>query len=147
LGPNEFLSLEKAKKLLETTRERTEMANSQEHKVPVRDYFIVHIALSTGLRVMEISQLNCGDVFIQDAVCSILIRRGKGGKQRLVRFKGFFKKHCEEFIFLKQTVGESTDTTVPLLLSSNSGPHISTNFGVALMKFQDEIFHRELTGL
>ena len=36
LTPDKFLSLEEAKKLLETARERAEMANSQGHKVPVK---------------------------------------------------------------------------------------------------------------
>lgn len=126
LTPDKFLSLEEAKKLLETARERAEMANSQGHKVPVRDYFIIDLALSTGLRVMEIAQLSCGDVFIQDAVYSLLVRKGKGGKQRLVRFNGSFNKHYKKYIFWKQTIGEPTGPVDPLMLSSNTGSYMST---------------------
>ena len=63
LEPSKFLSNEEAKKLLETARGRAEVAFAKRLKVPVRDYLIVDWALSTGLRVMEIAQLDCGGVF------------------------------------------------------------------------------------
>jgi integrase len=91
LEPDKFLSLQEARMLLKTARVRAETAIAQGHKIPVRDYFIIDLALSTGLRVMEIAQLNCGDIFIQNGVYSLLVRRGKGGKKRLVRFDEFFK--------------------------------------------------------
>jgi len=90
LEPDKFLSLQEATMLLETVRVRAETAIAQGHKISVRDYFIVDLALSTGLRVTEIAQLNCGDVFIQDNKCSVLVRKGKGVKKRLVRFDGSF---------------------------------------------------------
>ena len=55
LEPHTFLSLEEARMLLETARVRAETAIAQGHKIAVRDYFIVGLALSTGLRVMEIA--------------------------------------------------------------------------------------------
>jgi integrase/recombinase XerC len=92
----------------------------------VRDWFIVELALSTGLRVMEIAQLKCGDFFLKGPVCSLLVRKGKGGKKRLVRFNGSFKRNCEEYIQWKQSVGEPTDPGYPLMLSSNTGGHMTT---------------------
>jgi integrase len=126
LEPDKFLSLQEATTLLETARVRAETARVQGHKIPVRDYFIIDLALSTGLRVMEIAQLNCGDVFIQDDIYSLLVRKGKGGKRRLVRFDGSFKRHYEEYIRWKQTVGEPTTLGDPLLSSSVTGGHMST---------------------
>ncbi|MHC4736983.1 MAG: tyrosine-type recombinase/integrase [Planctomycetota bacterium] len=75
---------------------------------------------------MEIAQLSCGDVFIQDAVYSLLVRKGKGGKQRLVRFNGSLNKHYKKYIFWKQTIGEPTGPVDPLMLSSNTGSYMST---------------------
>jgi len=59
---SKFLSKEEAKKLLETARNRAEVVYTKRRKIPVRDYLIIELALSTGLRVMEIAKLNCGDV-------------------------------------------------------------------------------------
>lgn len=126
LDPGKFLTPEEAKRLLETARRRAKAALALGHKVAVRDYFIVDLALSTGLRVMEIAQLKCGDVFLRGAVCMLLIRNGKGGKKRLVRFNGSFKRHYEEYMLWKKTVGEPTEPGDPLLLSSNTGGHMTT---------------------
>ena len=64
LEPGKYLTKEEAKKLLETARCRAEIVFAKKRKVAVRDYLIVDLALSTGLRVMEIAQLDCGDFFI-----------------------------------------------------------------------------------
>ena len=84
LDPGKFLSDKEAKKLLETAKERAQFAIVQGRKIPVRDYFIVDLAMSTGLRVMEMAHLTCGDIFIQDGRYSLLVRKGKGGKRRMV---------------------------------------------------------------
>ncbi len=126
LDPGKFLSREEVNRLLETARKRAEAAIARGNKVAVRDYFIVDLALSTGLRVGEISDLKCKDIFLREHFCALLVRNGKGGKKRLVRFNGAFKRHYEKFISWKQSVGEPTGLSDPLLLSSNTGGHMTT---------------------
>jgi site-specific recombinase XerD len=123
LDPGKFLSREEVNKLLETARKRAEAATARGNKVAVRDYFIVDLALATGLRVAEIADLKCKDIFLRDRFCALLVRSGKGGKKRLVRFNGDFKRHHEEYVLWKQNVGEPAGPADPLLLSSNTrGP-------------------------
>jgi len=126
LEPSKFLSKEEAQKLLETARDGATDTLGKGRKIPVRDYFIVDVALSTGLRVMEIAQLDCGDVFIRDGISSLLVRSGKCGKRRLVRFGESLKEHFNEYMSWKQDVGEPTGPRDPLLLSSNTGVHMTT---------------------
>ncbi len=126
LEPSKFLTKEEAKKLLETARDRTEVVFAKRRKIPVRDYLIIDLALSTGLRVMEIAQLDCGDVFIRDGISSLLVRNGKCGKRRLVRFGESLKDHLNEYLLWKQNVGEPTGPSDPLFLSSNTGCHLTT---------------------
>jgi len=126
LVPGKFLLPEEVNKLLEIARERAALALARGNKVAVRDYFIANLALATGLRVMEIAGLRCGDIFLRDHASAILVRKGKGGKKRLVRFNGSFKKHCESYLRWKQAVGESTNPDDPLFLSSNTGMHLTT---------------------
>jgi len=99
---------------------------AKRRKIPVRDYLIVDLALSTGLRVMEITQLDCGDVFIRDGISSLLVRNGKCSKRRLVRFGESLKNHLNEYILWKQNFGEPTGPSDPLFLSSNTGCHLTT---------------------
>ena len=126
LEPSKFLSKEEAKKLLETARDRAKVVFAKRRKIPVRDYLIIDLALSTGLRVMEIAQLDCGDVFIREGIFSLLVRNGKCSKRRLVRFGESLKNHLNEYILWKQNVGEPTGPSDPLFLSSNTGCHLTT---------------------
>jgi site-specific recombinase XerD len=126
LDPGKFLSREEVKALLSTARRRAEIAVSRNNKVAVRDYFIVDLALSTGLRVMEIASLTCSDVFLREGISSLLVRKGKGGKKRLVRFNGSLRHHYAEYIVWKQHVSEPIGPNDPLILSSNKGGHMTT---------------------
>jgi len=126
LDPGKFLSRQEVDKLLETAKKRAEAAIAHGNKVAIRDYFIVDLALSTGLRVAEIADLKCSDIFLREQFCALLVRNGKGGKKRLVRFNGAFKKHYEEYIRWKQSVGEPTSLSDPLFLSSNTKGHMTT---------------------
>lgn len=126
LDPGKFLAREEVNRLLETARKRAEVAITQGNKVAVRDCFIVDLALSTGLRVAEIADLKCSDIFLRERFCALLVRNGKGGKKRLVRFNGAFKKHYEEYLLWKQSIGEPTGPGDPLFLSSNTGGHMTT---------------------
>ena len=95
-------------------------------QVTVRDHFIVDLGLSTGLRVMEIAALKCGDLDLEARVPCLLVREGKGSKKRRVFFNDKFKKHCKEYLAWKQDVGESTEVDQPLLLSTRTGGHLTT---------------------
>src|SRR5689334_7426526 len=50
----------------------------------VRNAAIVEALLGTGLRVSEVCALVVGDAFLEGGNPQILVRRGKGGKRRLV---------------------------------------------------------------
>ncbi len=126
LDRSKFLSLAEARQLLETARELAQTASLHNHKTPVRDYFIIHLALATGLRVMEIAQLNCGDILIDEFYTTLIVRRGKGGKKRPVWFNGEFRKHYEDYLDWKQANNEPVGPDDPLLLSSNTGKHMTT---------------------
>lgn len=125
LDPDKFLSKQEAVKLLDTAKRRAKHALARRQKIAVRDYFIIDLALSTGLRVMEIAKLNCGDVFLKDNVSSLVVRKGKGGKKRQVLFNGSFTKHCKQYLAWKQSIGESVEPDEPLFLSSNTGKHMT----------------------
>jgi len=126
LDHGKFLSRNEVRRLLRVARGRAERALALGQKIAVRDHFIVDLALCTGLRVMEIACLRCGDVWLSDGIGSLLVQRGKGGKRRLVLFGGPFARHCEQYLSWKQSVGEPVGPGDPLLRSSNTGGHLTT---------------------
>ncbi|MFA6424699.1 MAG: tyrosine-type recombinase/integrase [Phycisphaerae bacterium] len=121
--PDKCLSEKEAEKLLETSKVKTQVKTG---KPAIRDYFIVHLALATGLRVMEIAALSCGDLFLENVVPSLLVRKGKGNKRRIVFFNTVFKKHCKEYLNWKNSIDESIEKEQPLIMSSNTGKHMTT---------------------
>jgi site-specific recombinase XerD len=121
--PGKCLLKKEANDLLEVSKAT---AHAKPGKPAIRNYFIVHLDLATGLRVMEIAALNCGDLFLENAVPSLLVRKGKGGKRRIVFFNTAFKKHCKEYLEWKNSVGESIESEQPLIMSSNTGKHMTT---------------------
>ena len=126
LEPCKFLTKDEASRLLNAVKCQAEAAKIASHKIAIRDYFIIHLAMATGLRVMEIAALKCGDVFLDEKMCSILVRKGKGNKKRLVFFSGPFRQHCKEYFKWKQKNGESIESETPLIISSNTGDHMTT---------------------
>ena len=126
LDSSKFMTKKEANRLLDLVRSRAEKAHLEGRKIAIRDYFIIHLALSTGLRAMEIAALNCGDIQLDDRISSVLVRRGKCRKKRLVLFTGPFKEHCEKYFHWKRQTGESTDPEQPLIISSNTGTYMTT---------------------
>ncbi|MBN2641845.1 MAG: tyrosine-type recombinase/integrase [Victivallales bacterium] len=122
LDPKKFLTRKETLQLLAAGENRTK---AWLH-VTVRDHFIADLGLSTGLRVMEIAALKCGDLDLGSRVPCLLVREGKGSKRRRVFFNDNFKNHCEEYLAWKQDIGESTEADQPLLLSTRTGGHLTT---------------------
>lgn len=126
LDPGKYLTGDEAERLLSVAKHRAEMAKIKGKKIAIRDYFIIHLAMATGLRVMEIAALKCGDIFLDDQISSLLVRKGKGNKKRLVFFKGAIENHFKQYMKWKQQLGESLEPEEPLLVSSNTGKHMTT---------------------
>jgi len=126
LDERKFLSTREVERLLRAARTRAEQSGGSAGRRAVRDYLIVHLALSTGLRVSEVANLRCGDIFIEDGMSSLIVRRGKGGKPRSVAFNGALKEHLVEYLRWKTTVGEPVADDAPLLVSSGTGSFMTT---------------------
>lgn len=121
-APKKFLTQQETLQLLAVAKIRTGVWRH----VTIRDHFIVSIGLSTGLRVMEIAALKCGDLELETRMPYLVVKNGKGGKKRRVFFNGSFKKQCKEYLAWKQDIGESVEFDQPLLLSTRTGRHLTT---------------------
>lgn len=126
LDRSKYLSEQEAKGLLKTAKYMAETALLYGHKISVRDYFTIHLALETGLRVSEIAELNCGDIYTDDNAGSLTVRKGKGNKKRIVKFNSRLKNHYEEYLKWKQACNEPIGPDDPLLMSSHTHGHMTT---------------------
>jgi site-specific recombinase XerD len=126
LNESKFLSTTEARRLLRAVRSRAEKSLGPARKAAVREYLIVHLGLSTGLRVGEMANLRCGDVFVENGMSSLLVRRGKGGKPRTVRFNGELREHLVRYFRWKGEIGESVAGEAPLLMSEKTEGFMTT---------------------
>ena len=74
------------------------VAKTKGHQMPVRDHCIIELALGTGLRVSEISQLKLADIDLSRGGNSLIVRKGKGNKQRVVKFSSKLKTLILEYL-------------------------------------------------
>lgn len=87
----------------------------------VRNWFIVEVGLETGLRVMELAALQCGDLLIQQDSPEVIVRCGKGGKRRVVKVSRAFQARCNWFLRAKGASDESTAPDAPVFVSRQTG--------------------------
>ncbi len=75
--------------------------------IPPRDWMIIDLALSTGLRVSEISNLKEQDLFIGNGEFELIVTRGKGNKRRTVYFDPSLKAHMKKYLAWKHSNGKA----------------------------------------
>jgi site-specific recombinase XerD len=117
LDENKYLKIEEVKKLRETCLKSTKSGLLDGNFVPVRNCFMIELGLFTGLRVKEMASMNCGDLLIENAQSSLVVRKGKGDKKRIVMLSGEFKKECLRFLKYKRKINQGTGENTPLLCS------------------------------
>jgi len=66
--------------------------------LPVRDYTILELALGTGLRVSEISNLKVADLNLKKGQNMLIVRSGKGGKMRQVKFSSKLSSILQDYL-------------------------------------------------
>ena len=121
LDEGKFLSQREVRKLKAVLQKRKDEALKKNTKTAVRDWFVINLALYTGMRVEEMSKLKLIDLYINYGNSSLIVREGKNGKPRLIKFGDKFKTILSEFLDWKKCIGEPTETSEPLILSSNTG--------------------------
>jgi integrase/recombinase XerD len=106
LTPEKFLKEEEVKQLRAFMEEKAMVALCKRHKKPIRDWAVIDIALSAGLRASEIGNLRVKDIHVGKGEQSLFVAKGKGDKSRLVMIGDKLKKHLKDFISWKKQVYE-----------------------------------------
>lgn len=125
LDERKFFDSDELTRLLQSVRRRVERAGFKK-RLPWVEWFVVELALETGLRVMEMAALKCSDLVLCVSRCGVMVRRGKCGKPRFVRIRRTFATACEDFLAWKQATGEPADNEDPVICSSATRGHMTT---------------------
>lgn len=114
LDTNKFLAEAELQRLIRITEKEKDKALNAGRKTPVKDWFLVCVAIETGLRVQEIADLSCGDFQFNGGHSTVLVRNGKGGKKRLVHIRDEFCDMAQYFFDWKRQQRESTEQNEPV---------------------------------
>ena len=107
--------------LRRTVRGQAEL-NEQKGKVTgIREWMVIDLLTSSGLRVSEAADLRVGDVMTGYGESAIYVRDGKGSKSRTVQIPASLKKHLKRFVRWKESRREPTGPDDHLFLGQR-GP-------------------------
>jgi site-specific recombinase XerD len=106
LTPDRYLAKEEVGKLLRRAEELRALGVARHRRQPVRDWIVIRLALLTGLRANEISNLKVTDLFIGYSRSEIAVRHGKGNKQRIVKIGKDLKSDLRWYLKWKSESGE-----------------------------------------
>jgi len=121
LTQEDFMTMAQVRQLKTVARRAAEEARKRGRTGPMRDWMILHIALDAGLRVSEITALRLGDILLDPGQAAILVRNGKGGRQRGVDIGQALREHLREYVEWKEAIGESTAPDAHLVPSPQGG--------------------------
>jgi integrase/recombinase XerD len=96
------------KMLRRTVRDAAILAHQKGQVSAIRDWVLIDLLTSSGLREAEAADLRCGDIKTGYGECAIFVRNGKGSKSRTVQIPASLKKHVKSFLKWKADRGEPT---------------------------------------
>jgi len=92
--------------LRRTARDNFLLAQAKNQPTAIREWAVVDLLTSTGMRVAEVVDLRCGDLKCGYGECEIFVRNGKGGRSRSIQIQETLKTHLRQFMVWKKEVGE-----------------------------------------
>ena len=80
-------------------------AGQSGHGLARRNLALVHLMIQAGLRVSEVASLVFSDLTLNERSGSVLIRQGKGRKERTVPLNATARRHLRAYIESRGTLG------------------------------------------
>lgn len=121
LDRQKFMSEAEVKKLKRVVEDKA-IADQQKGRTTWPKYWmVIDLAVSTGMRVSEIANLKVGNLSLNSKEPRIRVT-GKGNHTRDVYISKALMRHISEYLKRKTTMGESTDESDFLLVSSHDRP-------------------------
>jgi len=123
---DKFFSEKETKTLMKVCRKKAEADYRESRKTWINRYMLIHLALQSGLRVMEIAALKIGDLHFNGRENYLIVQCGKRKKKRDVYVDSEIVMHMQNYIKIKKEIfKEPIDNDSPLF-SGRGGNHFTT---------------------
>jgi site-specific recombinase XerD len=107
INETKYLDIKKVKKLRFALIKAR--ASAPDKLITARDWFMVELGLSTGLRVDEMVNLKVSDLHLNGFQPSLIVKCGKGNKPRTVYFSESFKNECLLYLSRRNGLSVKSD--------------------------------------
>ena len=101
-----YFNEKQIKLLRRTVREQAELDEQRGNVTGIKEWMVIDLLTSTGLRVSEAANLRCGDLKVGYTENKIYVREGKGRVSGHVVINDALKKHLRAFTGWKIKQGE-----------------------------------------
>ena len=91
-----------------TARDRAALALTRGTTTAVREWALIDVLTSSGLRAAEAADLRVGDIRTANGESAIVVRHGKGDRSRVVQVPDSLRTHLKSYLQWKRECGEAT---------------------------------------
>jgi integrase/recombinase XerD len=107
--------------LRRTARCASKLAFQKNQVTAVREWMLIDLLTSTGMREGEAADICCGDILAGYGQSACYIRHGKGDRARTIEIPASLRAHLKSFLVWKQGRGEATEKNACLFIGQR-GP-------------------------
>ena len=132
-GQIKYFNEKQIKLLRRTARDRARLAREKKTEAGVREWMVIDLLTSTGMRIAEAADVRCGDIKTGYGDSELFVRDGKGGRSRNIQIPENLKKHLKSFIQWKIKRGEPVGVEDHLVVGQR-GPWTVQGFRGAIKK-------------
>lgn len=116
-----YFTEQQIKMLRRLVREQSELDQVKGRITAIREWMVIDLITSSGMRVGEAANMRCGDLKIGYSECEVFVRCGKGSRSRHIQIPKSLKQHLKRFLKWKQDMGEDITSEAHLFIGQR-GP-------------------------
>jgi integrase/recombinase XerD len=102
-----YFNAKQIKLLRRTAREEAEIDTQKDKVTAIREWMVIDVLTSTGVRVSEAANIRCGDIKTGYGESKLFIREGKGNQSGHIVINESLKKHLKQYLKWKEERHES----------------------------------------
>ena len=111
-----YFTEQQIKMLRASVKELADLDQTKGRVTAVREWMVIDLITSSGMRVAETANVRCGDLKIGFSDSEVFVRCGKGSRSRHIQIPQSLKQHLALFLKWKQSQGESTENEAHLFV-------------------------------
>ena len=111
-----YFNEKQIKALRRSTRDQAELDKKKDKITGIREWMVIDLLTSSGLRVSEAANVRCVDLKIGYAQSEVFVREGKDSISGHVEIPDSLKKHLKRFLKWKEDQGEGIKQSVSMKL-------------------------------